>query len=65
VEIIGAAFPVLPLKDIASTLIANECIKVTDQLSIQKHIEFKAISFETQTAEQKHIAALQLGMHFA
>lgn len=63
VEIIGAAFPVLPLKDVAVTLIANGCIEVADQASLQKHIEFKAISFEKETAEQRHIAALQLGCY--
>lgn len=45
VEIIGAAFPVLPMKDVASILIANGFIEVADHASVVKHIEFKAISF--------------------
>ena len=62
-SIIGSGFPVYPLKDIASTLIAADFIQVIDQFSIQKHIEFKAISFEKETPEQRHIAALQLGCY--
>lgn len=63
VEIIGAAFPVHPLKELASVLIAAGYIEVADQISMQKHIEFKAISFEKETPEQKHIAALQIGCY--
>lgn len=62
-EIIGAAFPVHPLKELASILIAAGYIEVADQISMQKHIEFKVVSFETQTPEQKHVAALQIGCY--
>jgi len=59
-EIIGAAFPILPLKEIASILIVNGCIEMA---SVQKHLEFKSISYEKQTAEAKHIHALQMGCY--
>lgn len=62
-EIIGAAFPVHPQKEVASILIAAGYIDVADQISMQRHIEFKAISFEKETPEQKHIAALQIGCY--
>jgi len=31
--------------------------------SVQKHLEFKAISYERESAEAKHIHALQLGCY--
>jgi len=48
VEIVGQAFPVLPLKDVASLLIGHGFIEVIEQAAVQKHIDAKAIVYEKE-----------------
>lgn len=63
VEIIGAGFPCLPLKQTASILVMNGHIEVPEMASVQKHLEFNAISYEKESVEARHIHALQLGCY--
>ncbi len=62
-EIIGAGFPVLPLKEIASILIENGCIEVSEMASVQKQLGDKTITYEKPSAEQQHIIDLQIGSY--
>lgn len=59
VEIIGQAFPVLALKHIASLLVENDLIEVTEA-TVQKSLVGKQLVFEKETSESKHMTALQL-----
>lgn len=59
-EIIGSGFNVLPLKELASILIVNNFIEVPDHSRMCTHLELKAINFDKDTSEQKHISKLSL-----
>ncbi|HZZ98487.1 MAG TPA: hypothetical protein VFG51_01010 [Candidatus Saccharimonadia bacterium] len=68
-EIIGGGFPVHPLKEVATALVANQLIEPTDiptavsAHSTQRLMEFKTMVFEKDTPEAKHIHALQMGCY--
>jgi hypothetical protein len=72
-EILGAAFNVLPLKDVANILIAAKWISIaTDTVPADPfalipaengNSEYKVVQYEVQTSEMKHIHALQLGCY--
>ncbi len=63
IEIIGGGFPVLPLKEVTSILILNGCVEVAEMPAIQKHLKFKAITYEKLSVETKHLHALQIGCY--
>lgn len=63
VEIVGQAFPVMPLKDVAEILISSGYVQMNEQAAVQKHIESKTIVYEKESAESRHIVALQLGCY--
>jgi hypothetical protein len=60
VEIIGNSFPVLPLKGIAALLVENELIEVSEQ-TVNKSLVEKKLAYQKETAESKHMTALQMG----
>jgi hypothetical protein len=67
-EIIAGGFPVHPLKDVASLLVSCGLIDAVDQhpnsaQDAQRLLEFKTLGYEKETAEARHIHALQLGCY--
>src|SRR5205085_1827032 len=46
-----------------SLLIGSGHVQIAELAAVQKHLQAKAIMYEKESAESKHIAALQLGCY--
>jgi hypothetical protein len=68
-EIIGGGFPVHPLKDVATALVASNIIELSETpaspsaYSVHRQLEFKTLAYEKETPETKHVHALQMGCY--